>query len=148
MRTPDLVYGNRTAWKVRSTWRSRKLSLGTWLVHCPGYHPLWSYWAVSLVHLRRIWWSTPPKKNRPGSTHEVMFLAVDPNHDPDPDRLKGIYRNCMMPPDLVHQVDGINDRVAALLLTAVVDKIMAGGSPDSDARSMWKMSIDAWVRAR
>jgi hypothetical protein len=109
-----------------------------WLVDMPGAHALWHFWQLSVVHLRPVPDGPPARKILPGATHEVVFLAVDPERCPvpDPDALAGL--PYLLPVDVVEQVELRSDGDAAHLLEGALDPILKGqASPDQDFRRFW-----------
>jgi hypothetical protein len=56
-----------------------RASLALWNLYLPGLSPAWSWYSISLVHLRDIEGQTrPPTKAFDGATHELIVWANDP----------------------------------------------------------------------
>ena len=142
MKKPTLESGSNKAWETPADDRW-PATLGGWIVHVPGAHPMWSYYLVSVVHLR-------PMEDREvdlqfiGATHEIGVLALDPDHTPDPDDPETFKH--LEPPNLIQQLGGLIDSqalsITRQLVTAFVYKEL---SPDTDHRSCQKAWIDARV---
>jgi hypothetical protein len=119
-----------------------------WIVHSPGSHPFWSFYLISVVHLRPIDGVKPATITRPGSTHEVVFLALNPEQPLPPSLTvdKDFAPQFLTPVDLVHQFAVQNDAVADEILTLIVSEIIQGGTmPDQDNRTRWAFLIDSTV---
>lgn len=152
MREPD--FKGVGAWKA---WRSKlppegtrpspdqDATLAVWLVHCPGAHLGWSYWWITLVHLRPIAGVRPADIHTPGASYEVACVAQNPDVAPDPDRVFGDDSTChwLTPVDWVVQFGSVQtDKRAIQVIESAVEAIMTGRvSPDRDYRSFWKGAI-------
>lgn len=53
---------------------------GTWLITSPGWHPLWSQYVLSIVSLEDHPDFPPPVIKFHGATHELLLLAINPDH--------------------------------------------------------------------
>lgn len=149
MRAADVEgRGGRGAWIVPipddgpPDW---KATLAGWFVHAPGAHPAWSWWYVGVIHLRDIPGVRPAIIRRPGATHEVMFMALDPKAGSPVDRDLGRDGLPFLEPiDLEHQlVDLTDDHARGVAISAVRAIVALGWSPDQDFRSMWATALDA-----
>jgi hypothetical protein len=141
--------GSGRAWKIATTdpeileenvdWNA---GVGSYLVHAPHGHPYWYWYCVGCVHLRDIpGQSRPPRRDFPEATHEMMFLALNPEAPiPDVDDWQGMRH--LSPVDLEHQFQVNSDEEAAELTELVVRHICAGQSPDQDFRTYWRGMID------
>lgn len=126
----------RSAWRVDAFITHTPFGVATWLVHCPHLHPAWSYWLVSLCHLRDVEGMPTAIITRPTSTHELLILALDPASPPDPDRA-----DTMQPlqgPCVLEQFGPVTDDEARaaleeLMLAVVRDEL----SPETEWRSDW-----------
>lgn len=120
---------------------SMPATLAAWLLHRPDAHPFWANYLVSIVHLRPIEGMPPAKKTSPEMTHELLVLALDPNHVPNPDDEK----TCrpLQPANLVHQL-ALPDDATALQLVEQFTRALVDGSlnPDTDHRSCQKRWIE------
>lgn len=144
MRAPDKQnrFGNGTEWAAwhvvpREGSPARATTVRSWLLHCPGAHLAWSYWLVSVVHLRPVEGMPDAKKHYPESEHELLSVALAPDYVPDPDA-PADFRH-MTPVDFAHQFHGVTDEQARDMLDRFVDLVVAGRlSPDTDYARAWK----------
>lgn len=148
MRPPDYqgVYGQ--AWQFRGelkdeAWRVDRWC-GTWLVRCPGAHPFWSFHTIQAISLaEHPEQPNPPFLRFPGATHELMVLALNPEHDAgiDPDVMESM--KWMVPPDFAGQAILPSDAHAKELVEfaarACCDGVIV---PDSDFRAHWQGMLD------
>ena len=113
-------------------------TLATWIVHAPWAHPIWSQYAVTLIHLRDIQGVKPAHKYDPRATHEVQVWALDPEArlrpgDPPKPRM------LLTPQNFVGQWNAQDDECAKTHIENVVRAIVNGRlSPDTDFRAAWK----------
>lgn len=115
--------------------------VGMWLVHAPHAHAFWSYYVMSVVHLRPIPGVKPAHRIHDDVTHEFLVLALDPGHAP-PDPLDWRWMHYLMPEDVVEQFQVPDDAAAARICELAVRACCAGlASPDQDDRSWWRGSI-------
>jgi hypothetical protein len=116
------------------------------LVHCPGAHACWSYWWLTLLHLRPIEGVRPAVVLSPGAGWEIVSAAQDPDHPPDPD--DDATARWLRPIDWAVQFGEVtSDHEALRVFDAVVTGIMSGRvSPDSDFRAFWSRSIPATAK--
>lgn len=53
----------------------------SWLITAPMYHPLWSQYVLCVVRLRDdVPGFPPPTRQFAGTTHELLVLAIKPDH--------------------------------------------------------------------
>jgi hypothetical protein len=106
------------------------------------WHPLWSWWMVSVVHLRDLPGMTPAKKHYPEAEYEFLIVSIDPQTRPDPDRPFPQNVKYLTPVDVCEQFHGVTDDQAAEICTAAIRAITRGSaSPNQDYRSWWKDAI-------
>ncbi len=116
------------------------------IVKVTGAHPLWDHWALSVIHLRPIEGVRPAHISRPGATHEVVFLALDPEH-PLPVSESLIvgpsYRpHFLIPVDVAEQIVASDDAQAQQIFELAVRAIVTGvASPDADWRAWWRAAL-------
>lgn len=123
MNIPPTIIGNYgCAWLAPVTDETRLLlptATGTWLLHCPGEHPFWSWYIVSSCALRDVAGVRPAKVNVLGATHEILVIALNPDYVPG----DGWYTaheteawgwHYMEPANLSEQVLGLTDADAAI----------------------------------
>lgn len=119
--------------------KAQEASLAGWHMHCPHAHPFWSWYMVTLIHLREIPDTPPVKKDSPEMSHEVVVMSLNPDY---PLREPGKVQHplhYLEPFDHVMQFTGTTDaqaiRVIELYIRACVDGHI---SPDSDYRQVWR----------
>jgi len=105
-------------------------------IHRPDAHPVWSYYQISLVHLRPIEGAPPPKKHHSSSTHEICVLALDPRKAIDPGNRETLLP--LTPPNLVAQMQATDEQARTLWEKFV--RALASGelNPDTDHRGAQK----------
>lgn len=157
MRTADKIGTIASAWefkadRTRPDWKTDwDASLGLYFIHGP-FHPLWSWWALALVHLRDLPGMTPANRHYPEAEYEFAIWSLDsppagPPFDPDSHRWA---KRTLSPADVVKHFHVSEskpveerDRIARHVLDQAVDAIIFGmASPDSDYRSWWDRAID------
>lgn len=124
-------------------------TLATALLHCPGAHAFWSWWQISLIHLRPVE-GYPPAKVLPGMTHEIVTLAIDPERCPvpDPKDWAAGYPH-LLPIDVEQQFQAPDDATAVALFEWLCEEVSRGQlSPDQDYRRFWAAQIQAWLERR
>lgn len=145
MRTPDATGTAGRGWRVTRPAGGEKAwaaTIDSWLVNVPGAHPFWSWWQVSVVHLRDLPGVPPAKRRYPDAEYEFMIVAFDPETPPDPDNRGGDGAKILTPIDVVEQFHGVTDEQAAGMCSRAVELILAGvTSPDQDYRAWWKACI-------
>jgi len=142
IRQPDR-HGVWSAWRVpiEPLTVDQRGTLDLWLLHCPGAHAAWSYWGLSLLHLRPLKGeSRPAFKQYPDAEYEVLSVALDPDYPPNPDDAKTF--RALHPIDFALQFHGIGDVNAISMIEKFVELVVAGRlSPDTDYRSRWQELI-------
>lgn len=146
MRAPDFQGGRGRAWhNTQKTKPDHEACIGAVLLNVPGAHPLWSWWCVSMVHLRALPGVPPATIHYPAAEYEFMIFSVDPERCPSPEPDQGQYPH-LEPFDVVYQFHGVSDDQAKRIFELAVQSCVDGRmSPDSDYRSAWKRTIDATV---
>ena len=148
MREPDFVgVGAWRAWACnlppmgQRGMPDRDATIASWLLFCPGAHAAWSYWYVSLCHLRPIEGARPAHIAKEGNGWEMLCYAQHPDHEPDPDDVKTVHY--MTPVDWVVQFGEVRDDLEAVIVAlSVVTLIMRSSvSPDQDFRRLWAEAI-------
>lgn len=151
MNAPDKeksIRGNvRRAWRVPPPPNAPAL-LSQWLMFCPEVHPVWSYWLLSLIHLRDIPGTPKPIKTDPRNEYELSVYALDPECRPDARNQESL--RPLLPPDQVDQFYTLGDEQGALdIAAAMVDAVVCGEiSPDSDFRDSWKRTLARGCRPK
>lgn len=143
--TPPTLQGHARAWKVDlAEWvKNRKpgpdqATVGMWVVNAPWSHPIWPNVLVFVIHLRDVpGQSKPPHKYFPEATHEIVVMALSPDHVPELEGKQPIH--FLEPANYIGQITAPSDEAAEALLEATVQEIVAGQlNPDTDARRQWK----------
>ncbi len=147
-RRPDFVgAGSWCAWRVKLPAIGQRerpdhdATVGMWLLFCPGAHLAWSYWWLTLIHLRPIDGVPPAKITTSGAGWELMCCAQSPDDAPNPDDAASL--RMLHPLDWIVQFGDVPDDTRAReVAELVVKSIMRGDcSPDQDFRSFWKRII-------
>lgn len=149
---PEISTTNGRAWRLSMLPIGQRPSpdqdgtVAGWIVHCPKSHPFWDHYILSVIHLRPIPNVPEPKRVREGTTHEISFVALNPEH-PLPTSLlvdSTFQIRFLTPVDLIHQFDVADDVIAAEILDTCVSAMLFDGlMPDQDFRHTWHQLIDA-----
>lgn len=57
-------------------------SVASYLITAPYYHPVWSQYGLEVIRLRDVPGMPPPVLKFQGATHEIMVVALNPEHGP------------------------------------------------------------------
>lgn len=141
LRAPDSVGQSGKAWRCTLKPEHEKIgNLVTWLIYVPHVHAFWSFWMLSVAHLRELPGMPPPNLAAPGMQYELSAMAIDPRSIPHPDTPE-LFR-VMTPQDVCEQFAGCDDaqaiRLAELCARACTDGMLC---PDSDFRSQWAPTV-------
>jgi hypothetical protein len=102
---------------------AQSATLATWFCVIPGAHPFWSRYVLSVIHLRPIPGTPPARLVFPEATHEVLVVALNPEHHPRADDLATWQH--LTPINVSQQFSGVTDdqarRLAQQLALDVVD---------------------------
>lgn len=124
----------------------------TWLITAPRAHPLWSQYMLAVVRLRDLTGFPPPARQFDGATHELLVVALDPEHGPmDPERAVRYWRRgrslpYLTPVNIAHQIEGTDEEAAELAEMAARGVVRGhlmpetGDAPDA-IRAAWKASL-------
>lgn len=140
---PDLA-------KVRRE-RDHDATLWSALVRVPGAHPFWSWWLLTVLHLRDIPGVRPAHLHFQGAEHEFSIIAIDPSEEGEPnleafERRKQDGFPLLTPIDVCEQFAGMTDAQAVKLGQGALRAILAGQmSPDQDFRAAWKLMLAGTV---
>lgn len=140
MRAPDIEGPRARGWRLSAA--SKPAALAIYLVHYPGAHQLWDCWMVATCHLRPVEGMPPPVLHFPEATHEVQFLALDPEHMPVPNPEwppEGL--RFLTPIDLVWQGEMTDDEAERLVQDAVKVMCKVGPPPESDYAAWWRRAL-------
>jgi hypothetical protein len=116
-----------------------------WFLDCPRQSVGWDHFLLSVVHLRTIYGAPPAYRSSPGTTHEVLLVALLREVDPkatDPSSWKFI-----QPINLSHQVRLPSDDEARELgrmsAVAVVEGRLWAEPPLSGQTEPWASMLEA-----
>jgi hypothetical protein len=124
----------------------QQAGLGAFLVNVPGAHPFWSWWLVSVVHLRPLPGAPDAQKRYPEAQYEFMIVTLNPEQTIDPHNLPPDGFRLLTPPDVAVQFHGVSDSDAARLCGQAALAIVNGlVSPDQDYRSVWERLITGTI---
>lgn len=155
MRSPDVTGRAGRAWALsrpESTKRpDHAASLASYVVNVPGAHAYWSWWMVTMIHLRDIPGVRPAHKDYSEAEYEFSIVSLDPTHGEPPDidgfelgTCEGFHH--LTPPDVVKQFHSVTDDVVKTIALLAIRAICDGRlSPDQDFRSRWNQTIDDTV---
>lgn len=118
-------------------------TLASALAYCPGYHAFWSWWLVSLCHLRPTEGFPPAHLFVEGATHEIVTQVINPERCPTPDPAAWEQGYPVLSPaDVVVQFTAQDDAGALQIFEALCLDVTEGRlSPDSDYRRLWKTRV-------
>jgi len=142
-RSPDLKGPVGEAWKMPVP--EGHTNVAFWYVHRSGA-ALWTWWRLTVVHLRPVEGLPPAVLTLAGASHEFVFAALDTfagGSDPEaaPPDLDDTERRSgfLSPLDYVGQFAGLTDAQAARVLELVARAVVFGVVPasDSDRRAWW-----------
>ena len=121
----------------------RHSTIAAYMLESQRFHPHWSRWLLSVIHLRPVPGIRDAVIRLPGATHEIMIASLDPDsYDehatfPPPTGFR-----MLSPLDVAEQFIVPADQYAVRLLRIGVEACCIGiASPDSDHRHAWHMSI-------
>lgn len=129
-------------------------SLCTWLLTAPRYHPLWTQYLLPVVRLRDIDGFPPPTRKFDGATHELLVVALNPEHGPyTPENLLRYMTGeqaggipFLTPVNIAHQIEGSDDearRLAAYAAWGVTAGALCPETSDAPTRirAEWDTSL-------
>lgn len=114
----DGGYGNAVIVPVPDTPQASE-TVCTWLLTAPYASPAWSQYNLVVVRLRDdAPGFPPPARHFPGSTHELLVVALDPDHGPytaeNMSRFHDGSLPFLTPVNVVHQLEGTDDEASML----------------------------------
>lgn len=134
-------YPNPSECKSPATRASIEVGRGTWLISAPSYHPIWSQYVMSIVSLEDHPALGPAFKKFDGATHELLVLAIDPDH---PQTVETVRQHCLSgklpylkPVNIAEQFECTDDeirRVCWLAAMAVVNGQLNPETSDAPSR--------------
>lgn len=122
-----------------------------WLITAPAYHPAWSQYLLPVVRLRDgIPGMPPPKRQFQGATHELIVVALNPEHGPytaeNMARFHGGGLPFLTPVNIAHQIEGTDSEAEQLAYYAVKGIVNGVLNPETARapariRAEWKSSL-------
>lgn len=86
MSVPDKIEGpygtGARVPRTNNTGAAAPATLDCWIITAPGWHPLWSQYALVAITLADMPGVPPAVKRAPGVTHELMVMTLNPDHGP------------------------------------------------------------------
>lgn len=129
-------------------------TVATWLLTCPGRHPVWSQWALNAITLAPVDGYPPAKITVEGATHELLLFALAPQIVVDPNLrlwtpadVREYARNMLTPVNIAEQVTLDTDdqarELVSLLAQAVVHGVLDPETADAPTRTRayWSQTI-------
>lgn len=135
-RVPDGAFADRPA------------ALTLWIITAPAWHPLWSQYSLSVVSLADIPGTPPAIKKFPGATHELLVMALNPDHGPyDAHTVRSDTLHHLTPINIAEQfttTDTQAQQLATLCVRAVVDGRLNPETADAPERirASWSQAIE------
>ncbi len=119
--------------------------LNGWLIHSRRFHPVWSWWVLTVITLEDLPGCPPANKHFEGAQYEFNVFSLNPEHaPPDPDQMigPGNMLHTLMPYDQCVQFNLVTEQQACSIADLAAKAILLGGlTPDQDARGQWQASI-------
>jgi hypothetical protein len=140
VREPTIRGTDADAWQLDIP--DSPATVACWLVHGMNFHPLWTWWMLTTIHLRDEDGLPPAYKTYGGATHEFQIVSLNPEQKIDIDAIEaGGTVSFLQPHDAVVQFGGVNDQMAKEVNRIAVHMVCSGCSPDSDYRQWWNAAI-------
>lgn len=102
-------------------------SLERWILHLPGHHAAWDFYALLCCSLADFPGVPPAKKHFPGATHEFVVGAINPDFPRSNLDAGGV--DLLEPLNYVEQLALPNDAAASRILEAVAADFVNGNLP-------------------
>lgn len=122
-----------------------------WLLTGP-WHPFWTQFVISVVHLRPVEGRPPAHLQFPGATHELVVMALNPGDPPKVHEAATLEAGgiaavggYLKPVDVVHQFTATDDEMVALAELCALGCVNRALTPSTDdAREMLR---EHWLSA-
>ncbi len=139
---PDIFGPAGKAWRYDLPALCQKLncpqnaSVAMWLLHCPGAHPLWAFYSLTLMHLRPMPDERPTIFYLPNATHEMVLYACAPDWTESLEQLPPLLQPANFAAQFItkQHTDKEAVQVCALALQECCDGSL---SPDTDYTQAW-----------
>jgi hypothetical protein len=146
---PDELTGpHGTAIRIpRTHYTDKPATLDAFIITAPGWHPLWSQYMLALITLADLPGQPPATLERPGATHQIITMAMDPDLGPyTPDSFAGRRVQYLRPGNIGAQFTAADQQALDLLPLCAQAVIFGHLNPEtSDApqriRAAWAQSI-------
>lgn len=146
---PDELAGAcGTAIRVpRSHYADNPATLDAWIITAPMWHPLWSQYMLSVITLADVPGMGPAVKERPDVTHQVIVVALNPDHGPyTPASVAEKKIRYLTPGNIGEQFTATDQQaldMGVLCANAVVGGILCPETADAPERirGFWAQSI-------
>lgn len=132
----------------RENWPDKTAQLSAWVITAPCWHIFWSQYMIAVVSLAEFPGIDPPVIDFPGATHELMVIALNPDHGPYDARNVTpenpvVY---MLPHNICEQFTTTDKRaieLCELFAGAVIDGRMCPETIEDPVyvRSVWRQTI-------
>ncbi|MFG2699551.1 hypothetical protein [Streptomyces sp. NPDC048386] len=122
-------------------------ALDGWVITAPGWHPLWSQYHLGVVTLADVPGAPPANITRPGATHELNVVALNPDHGPHtPTTILANGLRYLTPVNIAEQFTTTDDQarqLAYLCARAVIHGVLNPESADAPERirAAWHSTI-------
>ncbi|MFJ5059044.1 hypothetical protein ACIP96_06445 [Streptomyces nigra] len=136
-----------TARHIPDTYSTNPATVCGWIITAPCWHPVWSQYRLGIVSLADFPDLPPAKLHRPGVTHELSVVALNPEHGPyDARSLPADGVHYLTPVNIAEQITATDEQAAQLALRcvrAVVDGLLCPETADAPdrIRAQWRDSI-------
>lgn len=142
-----LTGGYGTAHRMPAhAYADRPATLDCWIITADCWHPAWSQYMLGLVHLADTPGAPPAKKRAPDATHELLVVALNPEHGPyDAATARSDQLHHLTPVNIAEQFTATDEqalRITRLCARAVVDGRLTPETGDAPTQ------IRAWWHAR
>jgi hypothetical protein len=122
-------------------------ALDAWIITAACWHPAWSQYLLCLISLADLDDVPPVTKSTPDVTHELLVVALNPDHGPyDASTVRPDGLHHLTPVNIASQFTATDDqarRIAHLCARAVVDGRLTPETGDAPTliRSWWHVRI-------
>ncbi|MFJ9243784.1 hypothetical protein [Streptomyces sp. NPDC101776] len=122
-------------------------ALDSWIITAPCWHPLWTQYALALVSLVHLPDVPAAQLHRPGMTHEISVMALNPEHGPyDARTLSAGRLRYLTPANVAEQFTTTDERarnLTQLCAQGVVDGRLCPETADAPERirTYWRQTI-------
>ncbi|MDX3748711.1 hypothetical protein [Streptomyces sp. AK08-02] len=119
-----------------------------WIITGPHWSPAWTQYMLGIVTLADVAGVDPARLQRPGVTHELLVVALDPDHGPyDAGKIRASQLHTLRPVNVCEQftaTDGQARDLAVLCAKACVDGHLSPEPGDGAGilRAGWRHSIE------